>query len=120
MGNDNQWELTLLLYFRPKGHKMEDIALLMRNANMTSIIQDLVKGFDCDDGVSEDVFIATRKLILQEWGQSSADIFSRAIDVTDKSFFLPEDVIVESLLEEMEKVKGPGIVETPLVFSEGG
>ena len=83
---------------------MDQIALLMRNANTNEIIRLLVKGFDCDDGVLEDIYVATKMLILQEWGSKSAEIFSCAVDSTDGAFYIPQETTVALVLEEMEKV----------------
>ena len=82
---------------------MENIVQLMRNANMNAIIEQLLRGFVSDNGCPEDVFDATEKLILQEWGRNSANVFVDSVKSMDGCYYfpIPEDEPVSRIIEKI-------------------
>lgn len=50
-------------------------------------LKKLVKAFDSEDGLSEEVYDATCDLLTAQMGPGGAAVFSRLIDATDGQFY---------------------------------
>ena len=68
----------------------------MDREKMEEIIQNLVMGFDCENGVPEKVYLGTEGLIYQTMGIESSKHFSDYVDACDGSFFIEEGIGAEA------------------------
>ena len=59
----------------------------MVNQKSLDCVQTLIRAFDDDQGVSENIFIATKELVLIHFGKKSEEIFSNGVDAIDGKYY---------------------------------
>jgi hypothetical protein len=94
---------------------MNEIAQLMRSANTSKIICDLVRGM-AQDEIPLIAYDAVKKLVLQEWGEKPKDILMSGVKTERDSVYIPSNVNVDDLLVKMAAHNGPGLIQCNMVY----